>query len=236
MSVFLTAEWRKLVFFNYQISPTVLAPYVPKGTELDTFQGKHYISLVGFLFKDVKLKGVKVPFHHTFEEINLRFYVKRAMPDGTWRRGTVFIKEVVPKAAISFVANTIYGEHYQTRNMRYVWDKEKISYALKDGGKWHEMVVNYNPDLKDMEGGSMDEFITEHYFGYTLVNDKITNEYEVTHPRWQKYNVNNYAHTFDFEKLYGKPFSILSQQKPDTVILAEGSAISVLGRTRLTLS
>ncbi len=49
--VFLTAEWRYLAMFNYEVPPELLAPLVPRGTELDSWQGKVYVSLVGFLFQ-----------------------------------------------------------------------------------------------------------------------------------------------------------------------------------------
>lgn len=104
---FLTAEWRKLVMANYQVEKEVLLPYLPVGTELDVWNDKCYVSLIGFLFQNVRLLGIKVPFHTNFEEVNLRFYV-RYQDAGVWKRGVVFIKEIVPKFALSLVANTIY--------------------------------------------------------------------------------------------------------------------------------
>jgi uncharacterized protein YqjF (DUF2071 family) len=108
MPNFLTAEWRKLIMAQYEVAPETLAPWLPNGVELDLYQGKHcYVSLVGFLFDRVRLKGIPIPFHTRFEEINLRFYVVRTEPDGTRRRGVVFISEIVPRAAISLIANAL---------------------------------------------------------------------------------------------------------------------------------
>lgn len=115
---FLKANWEYLVLINYEIEPSVLLNYLPKGTELDTFEGKCLVSLVGFMFTDVKLLGIPIPFHRSFEEVNLRFYVKR-FEGGAWKRGVVFIKELVPKCALTFVANTVYQEHYQTVPMKH---------------------------------------------------------------------------------------------------------------------
>ena len=117
---FLRAEWRKLALANYVIDPERLAPHVPAGTELDLWQGKCYLSLVGFMFVNTRLLGVKVPFHVNFEEVNLRFYVRRR-EGSEWRRGVVFIKEIVPKPALTWVANTIYREHYETLPMEHFW-------------------------------------------------------------------------------------------------------------------
>ena len=115
---FLTAEWNDLAIINYEIDPKILEKYVPLGTELDFWNKKCYISLIGFMFENVKVLGIKIPFHVTFEEVNLRFYVKR-FENGIWKRGTVFIKEIVPKPAVTLVANTLYKEHYQTLKMQH---------------------------------------------------------------------------------------------------------------------
>jgi len=140
---FLTAEWNDLAIINYEIYPKIVKNYIPIGTELDLWNNKCYISLIGFMFEDVKIVGLKIPFHTNFEEVNLRFYVKR-LENGIWKRGVVFIKEIVPKHAISIVANTLYKEHYQTLKMRnsrienenskifkYEWGKTKSGIQFK---------------------------------------------------------------------------------------------------------
>ncbi len=191
------------------------------------------MSLVGFLFKDVKLLGLSIPFHKTFEEVNLRFYV-RYKEQGEWKRGTVFISEIVPKAAISFVANTLYKEHYSTMPMRHNWsqrnDQQVIGYDWKLKKEWQHLSVKASASAREIPVGHFNEFITEHYWGYNKVNDKKTTEYEVTHPRWQDYEVLDYTIKADFGKLYGEAFSFLSNTEPNNVLLAEGSAITVEGK------
>ena len=135
---FLKAEWRKLIMINYEVSPEILQKYVPKGTELDFFEGKCYVSVVGFMFLNTKLLGMKIPFHSNFEEVNLRFYVKREV-DGEIKRGVVFVKEIVPKPALTFVANTVYKENYETLPMKHSWnileDSLTVDYQWKMKGK-----------------------------------------------------------------------------------------------------
>lgn len=227
---FLTAEWRKLAIANYAINPQLLQQYVPAGTELDLWEGKCYVSLIGFMFTNVKLLGIKIPFHTNFEEVNLRFYVKR-LEDGEWKRGVVFIKEIVPKAAITLVANTIYNENYETLPMRHQWktagDKRHIQYEWKKNQKWNLFRVATSLEATDIPVGSKTEFITEHYWGYAKKNATHTNEYEVTHPRWKAYQVHHYTIDVDFGSLYGAAFDFLSQATPDSVMLAEGSAITI---------
>ena len=169
---FLTAEWRKLIMANYEVEPALLQPYLPHMTELDLWNGTCYVSLVGFLFLDTRLMGVKIPFHANFEEVNLRFYVKY-MEGGDWKRGVVFIKEIVPKAALTFVANTWYKEHYQTLPMRHQWKEDKeersVRYEWKHQGQWQSLAVEATVVPSPIAAGSEAEFISEHYWGYTRV-------------------------------------------------------------------
>ncbi|MDC8003061.1 DUF2071 domain-containing protein [Aureisphaera galaxeae] len=233
---FLKAEWRKLAMANYEVDPALLKPYVPHGTELDTWNGTNYVSLVGFMFLNTKMLGVKIPFHVNFEEVNLRFYVK--YKDGAeWKRGVVFIKEIVPKHAITFVANTLYGEHYATHKMKHTWTENEssrqVSYAWKVAKQWQKFSVEAERELSLIEEGSETEFITEHYWGYTKKNDTTTTEYEVTHPKWQQYEVKNYDIDVDFGATYGDTFQFLNEETPKSVMLAEGSLITVEGKRTL---
>lgn len=227
---FLHAAWEKLAIANYWVDSSILRPFVPLGTELDLWQGKCYVSLVGFMFLNTRLMGVKVPFHVDFEEVNMRFYVKRF--DGAqWKRGVVFIKEFVPKPALAWVANTIYGEHYAVAKMRHQWnlaaDSLEVSYGWKWQGKWQTIFLNASPVAVQMEQGSEVEFITEHYWGYVRINDHLSYEYEVTHPKWAHYPVKEFSIQVDFGKVYGPAFAALSDHRPVSVMLAEGSDITV---------
>ena len=233
---FLRAEWRKLALFNYQVPPEILTAHLPTGTELDLWEGKCYVSVVGFLFKNTKLLGIKIPFHVNFEEVNLRFYVKRII-NGETRRGVVFIKEIVPKWALSFVANTVYKEHYETRPMKHLWTQTDklltVTYQWKLPMGWQSVEVNAAPGLVPIAEGSEAEFITEHYWGYAKVSATKTNEYEVTHPRWQQYAVLDVKSQLDFELNYGPEFAFLNHTAPTSVLLAEGSSITVESKSRL---
>lgn len=228
---FLKAEWRKLILANYEIDPSVLEPYLPYGTELDAWQSKHYVSLVGFMFKNVRMLGLKIPFHINFEEANLRFYVKHQTETGEWKRGVVFIKEIVPKPALSLVANTLYKEHYETRMMRHIWEKQgtelKVEYAWRLGGEWQRLGVNAKATSQAILPDSKAFFITEHYWGYTKIGPQKTYEYQVTHPSWEQYEVLDYDIQVDFSKNYGADFALLNNSQPASVQLAEGSAITV---------
>lgn len=227
---FLKAEWRKLALANYEVDPKVLTDLVPFGTELDFWNGKCYVSLVGFRFVNTRVLGIKVPGHVHFEEVNLRFYVKRKDSE-LWKRGVVFVKEIVPKPAITFIANTVYRENYETMKMSHSWedndDHKQVSYRWRRYKNWHSIQVKAKLIAEEMLKGSKAEFITEHYWGYAKVNDKKTHEYEVTHPRWKCYDVLEHNIQIDFGEVYGERFAFLNNSKPASVMLAEGSSITV---------
>ncbi|AFD05699.1 YqjF family protein [Solitalea canadensis] len=229
-SIFLSAEWRKLVMANYVVDPSLLLPYLPYKTELDCFNNQCYLSLVGFRFLNTKLKGVKIPFHSNFEEVNLRFYV-RFKSNNEWKRGVVFIKEIVPKPALAFVANTLYKENYDTMPMKHEWKTTEnslfVSYQWNWNDKWNQLSVSAANKPMPILQGSEAEFITEHYWGYTKLNDKKTSEYEVEHPRWKTYLINSYEIDVDFASIYDERFSFLNKATPTSVFLAEGSIINV---------
>ncbi|MFD0964774.1 YqjF family protein [Pseudofulvibacter geojedonensis] len=183
---FLTANWNNLALINYAIDPEILKPYIPKGTELDFYNNTCYVSLVGFLFNNTKLLGLPIPFHRNFEEVNLRFYVK-CKEGNEWKRGVVSIKELVPKSALTLIANTVYKEHYQTVPMKHVIKETDSSfsfnYSWEMNNKWQHINIKTSNELSPILANTEEEFICEHYFGYTKHKDQ-TFEYEVKHPRW----------------------------------------------------
>ncbi len=242
---FLTAEWRKLLMANYIVPPELLQPFVPYGTELDFFEGRCYVSLVGFMFLKTKVLGVPIPFHRDFEEANLRFYVRRKATNSestgqqVWRRGAVFIKEIVPKPAISLVANVVYRENYETQRMRHTWDfneaRRVVSYEWKPFYKreWYKMAAVADSEAQSIVQGSEAEFITEHYWGYARAGKQRTHEYQVQHPRWDIYQVRSHEISGDFGRLYGDAFGEILAGLPKSVFLAEGSKISILEKSVL---
>ena len=233
---FLKAEWNNLAMINYEVNPKILEKYVPKGTEIDFWNGKCYISFIGFLFENVRVLGIKIPFHSDFEEVNLRFYVRR-FENGVWKRGAVFISEIVRKYAISFVSNTFYNEHYSTLPMKHTLrmhtSSREFMYQWKVNNNWNIIHVKTEKNPIEIAIDSEAEFITEHYFGYTKINENETFEYQVTHPRWLQYKVIQNNSIIDFEGVYGKEFAFVKDLQPTSVFLAVGSAITIEDKKKI---
>jgi len=228
LAVKVRADWRKLIMANYVIDPDRLLNWVPKKTQLDFRDNQCYISLVGFMFGHSQLNGIPIPFHQSFEEVNLRFYVLRKA-DEKFKRGVVFIREFVPKPAVTAIANGIFHEHYETIRMKHEWKfgqkEQTINYSWKKN-KWHFLEINTGLEKHALVSGSKEEFFTEHYWGYTQKSGD-TVEYFVNHDPWEVYDTVSYKVDVDFEMCYGKDFAFLNQQEPASVFLAEGSKITL---------
>jgi uncharacterized protein YqjF (DUF2071 family) len=171
---FLRARWENLIMANYSIDPLILMPYLPTGLELDDYNGKTYVSLVGFMFKRSRIFNIPIPLMGTFEEVNLRFYVKRTVGD-TYRRGVVFINETVPYKPVAWLANKLYKEHYISIPTRHRIDLgaeiKSIKYDWKINDVWNNISVEASIESREMLQGSLEEFIFEHYYGYTKISD-----------------------------------------------------------------
>lgn len=228
---FLTAQWKNLLMLNYEVDPAILKPYLPPATELDLWQGKVLVSMVGFLFHDTRVLGIKWPFHVNFEEVNLRFYVRHF--DGKeWKRGAVFVSEIVPKPLITIIANTLYKEHYSTTAMRHSVTPvanglTDYLYEWKSKGKWNKLGGTVSDNFVEIGAGSAEEFIFEHYWGYNSLSASRTMQYQVEHVRWQVADVSSSVFEADVEGLYGKAFVQYLQGKPYSAFFAKGSEISV---------
>ncbi len=230
--VFLTARWAHLVMLNWPIDPAVLAPLVPAGTVLDTFAGATWISMVGFRFLDTRVLGVGIPFHRNFDEVNLRFYVRREL-DAEVRRGVVFVKEIVPRRAIAAVARSLYGERYTALPMRHDIGPAQVAYAWRYRGRWHQLALCPVGDPGALVPGSAEAFITEHYWGYASQRRGGTVEYRVEHPPWRVSQATGATFTCDVASLYGPAFAGALAGPPHSAFLAEGSPVEVRRGVRI---
>lgn len=230
MALFLKANWEDIIMANYEIDPTILLPFLPKGVELDLFNNKCYVSLVGFMFKNTKIFSIPIPKFGTFEEINLRFYVVKR-ENNTIKRGVVFINETIPYPIVAWVANKLYKEHYTVVPTKHTKlkteDTQSITFEWEVEKKWQSMAVTSSNLSESMKKDSLEQFNYEHYYGYTKVSEYKTEEYKLQHPSWKTRKVLDHKIACDFEVMYGKAFAVLNKTVPEGVFIADGSSVGI---------
>jgi uncharacterized protein len=231
---FLTAEWINLVMLNYAVDPSILEPFVPRGTELDRHDGKTYVSLIGFEFNNTRVSGFSIPFHHSFEEVNLRFYVRRGL-----KRGVVFISELVPKLAVAAIARYAFGEKYSCVPMshrvhtRISDDVVEAEYFWGAGNSRCFLRLETEGAAFLPAEGSLSQFITEHYWGYAAQRNGSSLEYEVQHPQWKVREAKIAEFSGDATRFYGTALGKVVMRQPDSAFLAEGSPVTVFKGTQV---
>tara|TARA_B100000405_G_scaffold175004_1_gene122396 strand:+ start:53 stop:748 length:696 start_codon:yes stop_codon:yes gene_type:complete len=229
-SPFLTATWRHLVLLNWRVNEDLLVPHLPSGVELDRWDGDCWASLVGFQFLHMSVKGVPAFGYRDFPEINLRFYVKRQV-NGETRRGVVFIREITPHLMVGWVARALYNEPYTTMPMRQSVDESHARYQLQIDGQWQGLGVRTAGAWRDQDEAEL--FITEHYWGYNTQRNGDAMEYQVEHPTWRARSIEPDCLDLDIEKLYGEQWAQALGTKPDSMVFAEGSGVTVRSGVRI---
>ena len=237
----LSAEWRNLVLLNYEIEPHILEPFIPAGTELDCFDGCTYVSIVGFQFQSVRLFGLRIPYHANFEEVNLRFYVRRRTDDG-WRRGVVFIRELAPRWAVAMTARWLYGENYLCIRMSHQItsnDEDADAPPTRVEYRWClrdrpcQVAIDIAAGANLPEPNSHEEFIIEHYWGYSALPRSRSKEYLVAHRPWRIASAENAQLDCDAAALYGPQFAPYLEAAPASTFWADGSQVRVYPGRRL---
>lgn len=233
---FLTADWRDLVMLSWAIDPALLAARVPAGTALDLLDGRALVSVVGFRFRGTRVLGVGVPGHADFDEVNLRFYVRRQTPAGEMRRGVVFVRELVPRAAVTWLARWAYGEPYRTLPMRSAASGRRYTYEWRRDGRWEGLTATATGVAEIPPPGSEAAFVTHHHWGYGRRRDGGTLEYEVAHVPWRVWATEGAALTADVAALYGEEFAPALSAPPVSALVADGSPVTVFRPRRLVES
>lgn len=235
--IFLSTQWRDLLMLNYEIDPALLLPFVPRGTELDSFEGTTYVSLVGLRFARTKIFGlISVPFHSDFDEVNLRFYVRRR-EGREIRRGVMFIREIVSLPAVTFLARMAYAENYRTLPLRHSIDLNdsggSIEYSWELKRQRFRLHGQTNGDPSRAAGGSLEQFISEHYWGYSRRRDGGSLEYHVAHEPWRIWRAPSATFEGDGAALYGSDFGSVLSRPPRSAFIADGSPVLVYAPRRI---
>jgi uncharacterized protein YqjF (DUF2071 family) len=235
--VFLSTEWRDLLMLNYEIDPALLQPLVPRGTEIDSFEGKTYVSLVGLRFARTKLFGsISIPFHKDFDEVNLRIYVRRREGNEI-RRGVVFLREIVALPAVTFVARIVYAENYRTLPLRHSINLTdsggSVEYSWKSKRQQFRIYAQTGGPCSRAADASLEQFISEHYWGYARRRDGGSLEYHVEHESWRIWRATHAKFDGDGAALNGSELGGILSQPPRSAFIAGGSPVLVHAARRI---
>lgn len=227
---FLTAHWKHLLFANYEADRTLVQRYVPRGTELDLHDGRALVSIVAFRFLDTRLLGIPVPAHRDFDEVNLRAYVRRR-DGGVWKRGVVFIRELVPRPAIAWTARLAYNEPYRAVRMRHEIafgaDGGRVRYEWRQAGAWQAVSGTVAGHAEAIDPDGAIGFITEHYLGYTPQRSGHTVEYTVAHARWNVWRNAVVTLNVDVPAVYGSEWRDALNAPPTSAFICDGAPVAI---------
>lgn len=226
MKPFLTATWSHLLNLTYRVPPALLQSHVPKGTSLEVQDGSAFVSLVAFDFLDTRVRGIRIPFHVNFPEINLRYYLRQGE-----QRGVAFLKEYVPRHAIAWVARGLYNEPYRATPMKSSVAVSEEDFSIRHTFRYqkvrNELVAHAGNTLSVPGPDSLIHFFKEHEWGYGTDHKGRTLCYQVKHPVWEVFDLRSWELAVDFGVLYGPEWAFLSEEEPYCACLAKGSRIEV---------
>jgi uncharacterized protein YqjF (DUF2071 family) len=234
---FLTAQWHNLIVVTYAVDPTQLIDRVPAGTTLDSWRGTTFVSLVGFQFQNTRVLGAPIPFHQDFEEVNLRFYVRRVVDDEV-RPGVVFLRELVPRPLVGGMARLLYREPYVVVQMSSTVDRgppPRVAYEWNLDTRKCAIAGTGEGEGTTAAPGSLEEFVTHRLWGYNGGPGKDTLEYHVQHPPWRLWRAPNTTVDYDAAFLCDVELArqLTAPTAPISALIADGSAVTVHWRNQI---
>jgi uncharacterized protein YqjF (DUF2071 family) len=226
---FLTAQWTNLILANYAVPDALVLPYLPPGLALDRYQGRAFVSVVAFDFVDTRVVGIPWPGYRNFPEVNLRFYVRRGAD-----RGVCFIRELVPLKLVAWLARLTYNEPYAVARMTSVvangQDTVTVEHRLARNGRECTLRATGTKPAFRPDDSSREAFFKEHRWGFGRSRLGAATRFEVRHPVWDVYPVQDYHIDVDWAALYGPEWAVPETSAPDSVMLAAGSEVAVYPR------
>jgi uncharacterized protein len=227
----LAGHVRFAVFTTYEVDRRVLEPLVPAGTELDPWQGRTFISLVAFEMTDSRLCGVPLPFARAYDQINLRFYVRRPLADGSRRPGVVFLRELVPVPALVVGARLLYRERYERQPVSArVRPPDpaggrpgRAIYRWRRHDQLHRLAVDFAAPLELPAEGTLERFLAERHWSYAAPADGHTREVRFDHPPWRVWQARAARLAPSTAASFGERFERALASEPASAFVAEGS-------------
>jgi hypothetical protein len=121
--------------------------------------------------------------------------------------------------------------------MRHIIETEGSSktaeYRWQLGEQWCRLSVQTGGLPTHPREGSLEQFITEHYWGYSSQRTGDSLEYHVSHVPWQVWAATKAGFEGDASALYGRELATILQRSPECAFVADGSPVIVFRGNRI---
>lgn len=171
--------WSNVVFIHQEVEAKSLEKLIPSPLELDLYNGKAYISFVGFLMKDIKpLSLSTIPYFDSMKEFNLRTYVKYKDQSAVY-----FFSLDATKSLLIEIARKFFKLNYLKASIDYDL-KEKIE-CIRSDNRDHLVKFSASFEIEnDIEKNELSNWLTERY-SYLESKKQIVYQGKLEHPKWQ---------------------------------------------------
>ena len=235
----MTANYSELVTVNFQIDPKILEPRVPRGLELDFFNDETYVSLVAMMLRDVRVWGIPIHVATGFEQVNLRFYVRRRIGN-EFRRGTCFIKDYVSSSAAAWILGSLFKADFHRLKMKHdnsgfdglPESVPHVDYGWKAGDGWNRLRVKALSPMRETERETKHGFVLDHDYQYSQRKGK-TLEYPSDRPDWTIWSASQASFQCDVKRLFGVEFAKPLGRRPSSIFVAKGSDVTIFRPTTI---
>ncbi|HEX5053085.1 MAG TPA: DUF2071 domain-containing protein [Planctomycetota bacterium] len=196
-------DWQDLLFLHWRVDTAALAPHLPPGLEVDTFDGCAWLGVVPFRMARTRFRWLPpLPTAHRFPELNVRTYVRARGRPGVW----FFSLDAASPLAVAG-ARAGFGLPYFHAHMRCQRDAARVYYESERvdarapvasfRASWSGGAVPA-PALP----GTLEHFLVERYCMYAWRRGRLTCG-EIAHAAWQLARAEVHLDTCDMMRLLG---------------------------------
>ena len=163
-------SWRNLLFIHWRVDPELLAPLLPEGLELDTFDGCGWIGLIPFTMDGTRPWGLpSLPGVSRFHECNVRTYVLQDGIPGVW----FFSLDAASRLAVTG-GRLLWKLNYVHASFDVKRTADRTDYSVRRSDGTHSRISwREGAELPPSESGSLRNFLTERYCLYSARGGKV---------------------------------------------------------------
>ena len=174
-------SWQDLLFAHWRVEADALRPLIPRGLELETFDGSCWLGVVPFWMEGVAWRRLPpLPGAGAFCELNVRTYVRCGETSGVY----FFSLDAANRLAVA-AARALFSLPYYYAKMRIERRGEQIDYRSRRTIGDAEFVGSYSPvgEMYTAQPGTLDHFLTERYRLFAERRGRIVRA-DVHHQPW----------------------------------------------------